>query len=55
MNQYQTAIVRLHGKVREDEEAMTDLLNERTRMGWTYHSATALQPKLLLVVFSGEI
>ena len=51
MTEYQAVIVRLHGRAREDEDQVTDLLNERARMGWEYHSATKLDEEKLLVVF----
>ena len=34
MKEYQAVIVRLGRRVREDEDAITDLLNERSRGGW---------------------
>ena len=34
MKEYQAVIVRLTRHVREDEDALTDLLNERSRGGW---------------------
>jgi hypothetical protein len=34
MNEYQAVILRLTSHVHEDEEALTDLLNERSRSGW---------------------
>ena len=34
MKEYQAVIVRLSRRVREDEDAITDLLNERSRGGW---------------------
>ncbi len=54
MKQYQVAIVRLARKSREDEETLTDLLNERTRMGWEYHSLTELDGARVAVVFQRE-
>jgi hypothetical protein len=35
MKEYQAVIVRLGKRVRDDEDALTDLLNERSRGGWT--------------------
>jgi hypothetical protein len=43
MTEYQTVIIRLQGRSREDEEAITDLLNERARMGWRFNSLTQLE------------
>lgn len=51
MKQYQVVITRLQAKQRDDEETLTDLLNERARAGWLYESATALAGNRLLVVF----
>jgi len=34
MKEYQAVIVRLTRRTREDEDAITDLLNERSRGGW---------------------
>lgn len=33
--EYQVVMVRLGKRVRDDEDALTDLLNERSRSGWT--------------------
>lgn len=54
MKQYQVAIVRLQHKSREDEETLTDLLNERTRMGWQYHSLTKIDHDRVAAVFERE-
>jgi hypothetical protein len=34
MKEYQAVIVRHSRRVGDDEDALTDLLNERSRMGW---------------------
>ena len=34
MKEYQAVVVRLTRHVREDEDSLTDLLNERSRGGW---------------------
>jgi hypothetical protein len=34
MKEYQAVIVRLTRHVRDDEDTLTDLLNERSRSGW---------------------
>ena len=34
MREYQSVILKLKGRSREDEELLTDLLNERSRAGW---------------------
>ncbi len=54
MRQFQVAIVRLQHKTRDDEETLTDLLNERTRMGWVYHSLTVLDDDRVAAVFERE-
>ncbi len=51
MKQYQVVIVRLAGKGRDDEDSLTDLLNERTRMGWDYNAMTQLDSERMAVVF----
>jgi len=54
MRQYDAVLVRLAGRTRPDEEALTDLLNERARAGWQFHSVTPLSPARILVVFSRD-
>lgn len=34
MKEYQAVMVRLSRHARDDEDALTDLLNERSRSGW---------------------
>jgi len=34
MKEYQAVILRIAHHVRDDEDALTDLLNERSRAGW---------------------
>lgn len=51
MKQYQVVITKLQTRAREDEETLTDLLNERARAGWLYESATVLSANRLLIVF----
>jgi len=34
MKEYQAVILRVARHVRDDEDALTDLLNERSRAGW---------------------
>lgn len=34
MKEYQAVVVRLTRHLRDDEDALTDLLNERSRGGW---------------------
>ena len=54
MRQYQVVIVRLTGKGRDDEDSLTDLLNERTRMGWEYNAMTQLDAERMAVVFERD-
>ncbi len=54
MTEYQAVIVRLQGRSREDEDLITDLLNERARGGWTYQSLDLLPDQKVLVVFSRQ-
>jgi len=54
MRQYDVVIARLAARTRPDEEALTDLLNERARAGWSFESATALSANRIVVVFSRE-
>ena len=52
MHQYQVVITKLTGGSRDDEDALTDLLNERERTGWRLHSSVTLEPTKLLLVFA---
>ena len=54
MKQYQVVITRLCGKGRDDEDSLTDLLNERTRMGWKYEGMTQLVSDRVAIVFERE-
>ena len=54
MREYQTVIMKLQGQTRDDEESLTDLLNERARAGWSYDSIEHLSPGRVLLVFSRE-
>jgi hypothetical protein len=54
MKQYQVVIVRLTGKGRDDEDSLTDLLNERTRGGWDYHDMSQVDTDRLAVVFERD-
>ncbi len=53
MKEYQAVILRLGKRVREDEDALTDLLNERSRSGWTPALMTQDDSRLT-VVFARE-
>jgi hypothetical protein len=51
MRQYDVVILRLSTRARADEEALADLLNERSRSGWQFHSITAVAPTRAVVMF----
>ncbi|MBI3981363.1 MAG: hypothetical protein HY337_00515 [Gemmatimonadetes bacterium] len=51
IKQYQVVISKLQGKVREDEENLTDLLNERARAGWSFEHASPLAQTRVMLVF----
>jgi hypothetical protein len=53
MKEYQAVIVRLTRHQREDEDALTDLLNERSRGGWTPAMMTQ-DGQRITVVFARE-
>ncbi|MDE3152747.1 MAG: hypothetical protein KGL93_10925 [Gemmatimonadota bacterium] len=50
MKEYQAVIVRLTRHVRDDEDTLTDLLNERSRSGWEL-AMMAQDGERLTVVF----
>jgi hypothetical protein len=54
MQEYDVVIVRLAARTRPDEEALTDLLNERARAGWEFRSASPLGANRVMVAFSRE-
>lgn len=54
MREYQAVIIRCQGRAKEDEETVTDLLNERSRMGWEFVRLESLDGAKLLVVFVRE-
>jgi hypothetical protein len=49
MKEYQAVILRLTRHTRDDEDALTDLLNERSRGGWSPALMTQDGAKLTLV------
>ena len=53
MKEYQAVIVRLGHRVRDDEDALTDLLNERSRGGWS-PELLSQSPDRVIVVFSRQ-
>lgn len=53
MKEYQAVILRLTRHQREDEDALTDLLNERSRGGWAPSMMTQ-DGQRLTVVFARD-
>lgn len=49
MTEYQAVIVRVTRHPRDDEDALTDLLNERARGGWHPVTMTHADDRLTLV------
>ena len=49
MKEYQAVMLRLGRHAREDEDALTDLLNERSRGGWAPCMITQDGPRLTVV------
>ena len=53
MKEYQAVILRTSRHTHEDEDALTDLLNERSRGGWTPVLITQHEQRMT-IVFSRE-
>ena len=51
MKEYQAVILQITRRTREDEDALTDLLNERSRGGWE-PAMMSQDDQRLTVVFS---
>ena len=49
MREFQAVILRLSQRTRDDEDALTDLLNERSRGGWEATLMTQHDARLTLV------
>ncbi|HLV26318.1 MAG TPA: hypothetical protein VKZ41_08380 [Gemmatimonadales bacterium] len=49
MKEYQAVVHRLSQRSREDEDTLTDLLNERSRAGWELGNMSQEAERLLLV------
>jgi hypothetical protein len=49
MKEYQAVIHRLTRHTREDEDALTDLLNERMRSGWEPAMMTQDEQRLTII------
>jgi hypothetical protein len=54
VKEYQAVVLRLSRHLRDDEDALTDLLNERSRGGWE-PSMMAQDAQRLTVVFAREV
>jgi len=53
MKEYQAVVIRLSRHLRDDEDALSDLLNERSRGGWE-PAMMAQDAQRLTVVFARE-
>ena len=53
MKEYQAVILKMTRRTREDEDALTDLLNERSRGGWE-PAMMSQDGERLTVVFSRQ-
>jgi hypothetical protein len=49
MKEYQAVTLRLTRHTRDDEDALTDLMNERSRGGWAPTMMTQDGPRLTIV------
>lgn len=54
MTECQAVVLRLPGRASEDEETLTDDLNDRRRGGWTLFPFVPLSPRRLLAVLQRE-
>jgi hypothetical protein len=54
LSEYQAILIRLAGRAREDEETVTDELNDRRRSGWSLFQLLPLSPRRVLAVFQRE-
>jgi hypothetical protein len=54
VKEYQAVVIRLSRHLRDDEDALTDLLNERSRGGWE-PAMMSQDTQRLTVVFSREV
>jgi hypothetical protein len=49
MKEYQAVVLRLTQRVKDDEDAITDLMNERSRGGWEPAMMTQDVQRLVIV------
>ncbi len=54
MKEYQAVVLRLSRHLRDDEDALTDLLNERSRGGWE-PAMMAQDAQRLTVIFQRDV
>ena len=54
MKEYQAVLLRLSRRSQDDEDALTDLLNERSRGGWA-PTMMSQDPQRLTVVFERDV
>ena len=53
MKEYQAVVYRLTQRTRSDEDALTNLLNERSRAGWELAERTQDDSRVVLVFARG--
>ena len=49
MKEYQAVVLRLTQRTKDDEDALTDLMNERSRGGWEPALMTQDEQRLVIV------
>jgi len=49
MKEYQAVVLRMTERTKDDEDALTDLMNERSRGGWEPAMMTQGQQRLVIV------
>ena len=49
MKEYQAVVLRLTQRTKDDEDALTDLMNERSRGGWEPAMMTQDEQRLVIV------
>src|SRR5678815_2348552 len=54
MKEYQAVIHRLTRRTREDEDALTDLLNERMRSGWEPAMMSQDEQRLTCLLYTSD-
>jgi hypothetical protein len=54
MKEYQAVVVKLTRHTREDEDTLTDLLNERSRGGWEPALMSQDEQQRLIILFQRD-